>query len=165
MNGEQQAAHLGERLRGRNFALVLTSPLQRAAHTGELAGFGDRRQLDSDLVEWDYGAYEGRTTVEIRTERPQWDLFRDGCPGGESTRDVAIRADRVLTRVRAVTGDALLFSSGHFLRVFAARWLDLEPEVGRFLYLDTASLSVLGYERDRSRPVVRLWNDATGVGQ
>jgi broad specificity phosphatase PhoE len=163
-NGERRAALLGERLRARTFALVLTSPLQRAAHTCELAGFGDRRQLDPDLVEWDYGAYEGRRTVEIRTERPQWDLFRDGCPGGESPGDVAVRADRVLTRVRDVAGDALLFSSGHFLRVFAARWLDLEPEAGRFLYLDTASLSVLAYERDCSRPVVRLWNDAAAAG-
>lgn len=157
-NGEQQAAHLGDRLRARDFALVLTSPLQRAARTCELAGFGDRRQLAPDLVEWDYGAYEGKTTPEIRTEQPQWDLFRDGCPGGESPQDVAARADRALTRVRNVGGDALLFSSGHFLRVLAARWLHLEPEAGRFFYLDTASLSVLGYERERSRPVMRLWN-------
>jgi broad specificity phosphatase PhoE len=159
-NGERQAAHLGDKLRGHDFALVLTSPLQRAARTCELAGFGDRREVAPDLVEWDYGAYEGRTTVEIRAERPQWDLFRDGCPGGESTQDVSARADQILARIQSVAGDALLFSSGHFLRVFAARWLHLEPEAGRFFYLDTASLSVLGYERDRSRPVVRLWNDA-----
>jgi len=157
--GERQAARVGERLRGREFAAVLASPLRRAKQTCILAGFGDRCEISSDLVEWDYGTYEGRTTLEIRAERPNWDLFRDGCPGGESALDVGVRADRVLERVRAIESNVLIFSSGHILRVLAARWLGLEPQAGRFLSLGTASLSVLGYEHDRSHPVVKLWNE------
>jgi probable phosphoglycerate mutase len=162
--GEQNARRLGERLRGLSFALVLTSPLQRARRTCELAGLGQAAQVDPDLAEWNYGDYEGRTTADILKERPDWQLFFDGCPGGESAADVSVRADRVVTRVRAVAGDVLLFSSSHFLRVLAARWLGLEPAGGRFFVLSTATLSALGYEHNRAEPVVRLWNDARHVG-
>ena len=149
--GERNARQLGERLRGLTFARVFTSPLQRAHRTCELAGFGAVAEVDRDLVEWNYGHYEGRRTVEIRAERPDWQLFRDGCPGGESPAQVGARADRVVSRVRAVQGDVLLFSSGHFLRVLAARWLGLEPTASaRRFMLSTASLSALGYE---TRPV------------
>jgi broad specificity phosphatase PhoE len=120
--GERNARALGQRLRGLEFAKVYTSPLQRAARTCELAGFGTSAEIDPDLVEWDYGQYEGRRTAEIHAERPDWQLFRDGCPGGESPDQIGARADRVVERVRAVNGDVLLFSSGHFLRVLAARW-------------------------------------------
>jgi len=161
--GESNARQLGERLRGLTLAKVLTSPLQRAARTCELAGFGAAAQLDHDLVEWNYGDYEGRTSAEIHTERPDWQIFRDGCPGGESPDQVGARADRVVERVRTVKGDVLLFSSGHFLRVLAARWLELEPAGGRHFLLDTASLSALGYEHDLSQPVIRLWNERRHV--
>ncbi|HTO48950.1 MAG TPA: histidine phosphatase family protein [Burkholderiales bacterium] len=161
--GERNARRLGERLAGVQFAKVFTSPLQRAARTCELAGFGAAAEVDHDLVEWNYGAYEGRRTGEIRAERPDWQLFRDGCPGGESPHQVGARADRVVGRVRAVDGDALVFSSGHFLRVFAARWLGLEAVAGRYLLLGTASLSALGYEHGLSEPVIRLWDDMRHV--
>jgi broad specificity phosphatase PhoE len=161
--GQRNARQLGERLKGFNFAKVFTSPLQRAARTCELAGFGSVAELDRDLLEWDYGQYEGRRSEEIRRERPDWQLFRDGGPGGETPAQVGARADRVVSRVRAISGDVLLFSSGHFLRVLAARWLGLEPADGRFLFLSTASLSALGYEHDRSGPVIRLWNDTRHV--
>lgn len=162
--GERTARRLGERLKGLTFAKVLTSPLQRAARTCELAGFGAVAEVDRDLVEWDYGRYEGRRTDEIRAERPGWELFRDGCPGGESPKQVSERADCVVRRVRAVTGDLLLFTSGHFMRVLATSWLGLEPTVNcRFFMLSTASLSALGYEHDLSRPVIRLWNETRHV--
>ncbi len=162
--GERTARRLGERLKGLTFAKVLTSPLQRAARTCELAGFGAEAEVDRDLVEWDYGRYEGRRTDEIRAERPDWELFRDGCPGGESPEQVSERADRVVRRVRAVRGDVLLFTSGHFMRVLATRWLGLEPTVNcKFFMLSTASLSALGYEHDLSRPVIRLWNETRHV--
>jgi len=161
--GEQNARALGERLIGLNFVRVFTSPLQRAARTCELAGFGALAEADRDLLEWNYGQYEGRRTAEIHDERPDWQLFRDGCPGGESPDQVGARADRVLSRVRAVRADVLLFSSGHFLRVFAARWLGLEPSAGRYLLLSTASLSALGYEHNQYQPVIRLWNDTCHV--
>lgn len=156
--GERNARALGERLAGMRFAKVFTSPLQRASRTCELAGFGATAELDGDLVEWDYGKYEGRTTREILSERPGWQLFRDGCPGGESPAQVGARADRVIARVRAVSGDVLLFSSAHFLRTLAARWLGLEPGAGCHFVLGTASLSALGYEHDRAEPVIRAWN-------
>jgi broad specificity phosphatase PhoE len=162
--GEQNARALRERLIGLKFAKVLTSPLQRAARTCKLAGFGAAAEVDPDLLEWNYGQYEGRTTAEIHAERPEWDLFRDGCPGGESPDQVAARADRVVSRVRGVRADVLLFSSGHFLRVLAARWLGLEPAAGRYLLLSTASLSVLGYEHNLCQPVIRLWNDTRHAG-
>ena len=155
--GEAEASRLGQRLKGLTFAAVLTSPLRRAVRTCELAGFGSAVQIDPDLVEWNYGAYEGRTSAEIHVERPDWELFRDGAPGGESPEQIGARADRVIRRVRAVDGNTLLFSSGHFLRVFAARWLGLEPGAGRLFALDPATLSILGYEHEC--PVVRAWNE------
>jgi probable phosphoglycerate mutase len=162
--GEQDARRLGARLRGLTFARVLTSPLRRAARTCELAGFGSVAESDRDLLEWNYGAYEGRTSAEIYAERPDWQLFRDGCPGGETAADVGARVDRVIGRARAVQGDVLLFSSAHVLRVLAARWLGLEPGGGRYFLLSTASLSALGYEHNRAQPVIRLWDDAGHAG-
>lgn len=162
--GEQDALRLGKRLGGLTFARVLTSTLQRAARTCELAGFGSGAVVDRDLLEWNYGRYEGRTTAEILAERPDWQLFRDGCPGGETAADVGARVDRVISRARAVQGDVLLFSSAHVLRVLAARWLGLEPGAGRYFLLSTASLSALGYEHNRSQPVIRLWDDAGHAG-
>lgn len=161
--GERNARRLEERLRGMTFAKVFTSPLQRAARTCELAGFGSVAEVDRDLLEWNYGEYEGRRTVEIHAERPDWQLFRDGCPGGESPNQVGTRADRVVSRVGEIQGDVLLFSSGHFLRVFTARWLGLEPAAGRYFLLSTASLSALGYEHNLSEPVIRLWDDTRHV--
>jgi len=158
--GEAEAVRLGRRLQGLTFAAVLTSPLQRAVRTCELAGFGSAAEIEPDLVEWNYGAYEGRTSVDIHAERPDWQLFRDGAPAGESPDQIGARADRVIRRVRAIEGNTLLFSSGHFLRVFAARWLGLEPGAGRYFLLGTASLSAVGYEHDRSDPVIRLWDEA-----
>ena len=159
--GQQDAARLGERLRGLSFEKVLSSPLQRAARTGELAGFGAGMELVPDLMEWDYGAYEGKTSAEIRAERRDWELFRDGCPGGESPALVRSRADRVVAQVRAVEGNVLIFSSGHILRMVAARWLGLDPLNGHCFVLSTASLSILGYEHNLSRPAIRLWNDTS----
>ncbi len=161
--GEENARALGKRLTGLNFGEVFTSPLQRATRTCELAGFGAVAEVDRDLVEWDYGQYEGLRTDEILAARPEWQLFRDGCPGGESPDQVGARADCVLTRVRAARTGVLLFSSGHFLRVLAARWMGLEPAAGRYFLLSTASMSTLGYEHDLSQPVIRMWNDAGHV--
>ena len=157
--GERNARRLQIRLRGLQFAKVFTSPLQRALRTCDLAGFESLAELDQDLVEWNYGKYEGRITAEIHNERPDWRLFRDGCPGGETAKDVADRADRIITRVRRVSGNVLIFSSAHFLRVLAARWLGLAPEMGKCFVLSTASISALGYEHDLSEPVIRLWDD------
>jgi broad specificity phosphatase PhoE len=162
--GERNALRLGARLKDSAFAKVFTSPLRRAARTCELAGFGAAAEVDRDLLEWDYGEYEGRRTMDIREERPDWQLFRDGCPGGESPHQVGARADRVVGRVRAVRGDVLLFSSGHFLRVLAARWLGLEAAAGRYFVVGTASLSVLGYEHNLSEPAIQLWDDTRHVG-
>ncbi len=163
--GEQIAKRLGYRLSELTFAKVFTSPLQRARRTCELAGFGPVAEMDADLVEWDYGEYEGRRGVEIRAERSDWQLFRDGCPGGESPQQVSARADRVINRLRKMDGDLLLFTSGHFIRVLAARWIGIEPtgNARRFM-LGTASLSALGYEEDMTRPVIRLWNETRHVG-
>jgi broad specificity phosphatase PhoE len=161
--GEQNGRALKKRLAGLKFALVLTSPLQRARRTCELAGFGGVAEVDHNLVEWDYGQYEGLTTAQIRAGRPEWHLFHDGCPGGESPEQVAARADRVLGRVRPLGADVLVFSSGHFLRVFAARWLALGAEAGKYLLLSTASVSALSYENNRSAPVIELWNDTRHV--
>ncbi|MCI0748425.1 MAG: histidine phosphatase family protein [Verrucomicrobia subdivision 3 bacterium] len=157
--GESNARRLGDRLSGLTIARVFTSSLRRARRTCELAGFGPVAEIDHDLVEWDYGEYEGRRTVEIRAKRPDWQLFRDGCPDGESPQQVAARADRVMHRVRAVPGDVLLFSSGHFLRMLAARWIGVETSSANSFMLSTASLSALGYEHSLERPVIRLWND------
>jgi probable phosphoglycerate mutase len=162
--GERNARRLGERLKGLSFTSVFTSPLQRAVKTCELAGFGATAEVDRDLIEWNYGAYEGRRTAEILAERPDWQLFRDGCPGGESPEQIGARADRVVSRLRAIQGDVLLFSSGHFLRVFGARWLGLKPGDGRYFLLSTASLGTLAYEHNSlSEPVIRLWNDTRHV--
>jgi broad specificity phosphatase PhoE len=161
--GRHNAQQLGARLSGITFSHVFTSPLQRALETCKLAGFGDVAVVDPDLVEWNYGKYEGRRTAEIRAERSDWDLFRDGCPEGESPEQVAARADRVIAKVRRLDGNVLLFSSGHFLRVLTARWLGLEAAAGRYYFLSTASVSNLGYEHDPSEPVIRLWNDVRHV--
>jgi probable phosphoglycerate mutase len=165
-DGERNAVRLGERLKGMKFAKVFTSPLQRASRTCELSGFGAGAETDPDLVEWNYGKYEGLTSAQILEQRPDWDLFRDGVPGGESLEQIGERADRVIERVRRVTGDVLLFSSGHFIRVLTARWLGLGPGVGgRYFLLSPASLSALSYEHNLSRPVIRLWNDDHHVGK
>jgi broad specificity phosphatase PhoE len=164
-HGERNARSLGRRLDGLKFAKVFTSPLQRAARTCELAGFTPVAEVDRDLVEWNYGEYEGRTSADIYQQRPGWELFRDGCPGGETPAQVGARADRVVNRLRAIRDDVLLFSSGHFLRVFTARWLGLEPAAGRFFLLTTASLSELGYEHNLSEPAIRLWNDIRHVNE
>jgi probable phosphoglycerate mutase len=157
--GEQNARRLGKRLAGMAFAKVFTSPLKRAVRTCELAGFGVRASVDPNLVEWNYGDYEGLRTAEIHLSNPAWELFRDGCPNGEAPREVGVRADEVVRRLGALNSDVLIFSSGHFLRVLAARWLGIEPAAGRFLSLDTASLSALGYEHTLFRPAIRFWND------
>jgi len=162
--GERNASRLRQRLAGLTFAKVFTSPLQRARRTCELAGFGPVAEIDNDLLEWNYGEYEGRRTSEIRAERPDWQLFRDGCPGGESPQQVAARADRAVCRLRAVGGDVLLFSSGHFLRVLAVRWIGLDLTANaRLFMLSTASLSAVGYEDSLERPVIRLWNETRHV--
>jgi probable phosphoglycerate mutase len=157
--GERNAHALGERLRELNFERVLTSPLQRAVRTCQLAGFGAVAQLDRDLVEWNYGDYEGRTSMEIHRERPDWQLFRDGAPGGETLEQVGARADRVVSRLREGKGSVLLFSSAHFLRVLAVRWLGMPASAGQHFWLATASLSALGYEHTLSEPVILLWNE------
>ena len=158
--GESDARALGARLEGMSFANVLTSPLQRARRTAELAGLGERAEADPDLMEWDYGEYEGRRTTEIQAERPGWRLFQDGCPGGETLQAVSLRADRVVARIRALGSDVLVFAHRDILRILAARWLGLLAVQARDFYLTTASLSVLGYVHDLDEPVIRLWNDA-----
>lgn len=158
IKGEEAARRLGERLRDRNFTAVWSSPSMRARRTAELAGFGAAAEVKPDLAEWDYGAYEGLKTAEILSERPGWSLFRDGCPNGESVAEAGARADRMVIALRAVAGDVLVFSSAHFLRMLTARWLGLTPADGALFVLDTASLSVLGYEHDMSEPVLRRWN-------
>lgn len=144
-------------LGGRSFSLVLSSPLTRAVETCREAGFGDRMELTEDLLEWDYGQYEGRTTEEIRLERPGWTLFGDGVPGGETAAEVGRRADRVIERVTAAHGDVLCFAHGHLLRVLAARWITLPPAAARVLLLDPGSVSELGWEREV--PVIARWNE------
>jgi probable phosphoglycerate mutase len=154
--GRQEAETVGLELRGRRFALVLTSPLSRAAETCRLAGLGELAQQRKELMEWDYGAFEGRKTIDIRKERPGWTLWRDGVPEGETIAQVQARVDRVIAELRSVAGDAAVFAHGHLLRVLAARWLGLEPAAGRLFALDPATISILGYERET--PVVRMWN-------
>jgi broad specificity phosphatase PhoE len=155
--GERQAARAAGLLAGRAFAAVLSSPLHRATRTAELAGLAVTA-TDDDLREWNYGAYEGRTTPQIRQERPDWTLWHDGCPGGEDSAEVGARADRVLERCRAMlpSGDMALIGHGHQLRVLTARWLDLPPQDGRLFRLETGTVSVLGYERES--PVLLRWN-------
>jgi broad specificity phosphatase PhoE len=161
--GELHARQLGERIKSLSFAKVFTSPLQRASRTCELCGFKAVAEVDPDLVEWDYGQYEGLRYAEIEKIHPDWRLFRDGCPGGESPAQVGARADQVIARCRSLAGNALLFSSGHFLRMFTARWLELAPLAGSLFILSTASLSELGYDHDHSQPAIRLWNDTCHI--
>ena len=163
-HGKNNAVLLGQRLKGLTFAKVFTSPLQRASLTAKLAGFGEVAEVDPDLLEWNYGQYEGLTSKQIYAQRPGWELFRDGCPGGESPDQIAARADRVISRARAINGNVLLFSSGHFLRMLGARWLGLPARGGGYFLLSTASLSLLSYEHNLSEPVVRLWNDTSHLG-
>ncbi len=158
-NGERQAQALGERLSGIEFALVLASPLERARRTAELAGFADELVFDEDLMEVDYGEYEGRTTAEIHRARPDWDLWRDGCPGGETIAEAARRAERAIARARAADGPVLLVGHGHLTRTLASRALTLAPDHGRHLALDPASLSIVGAEH--AAPALWLWNDAS----
>ena len=155
-DGRRQAKALDSRLSAWQFALVLTSPLRRALETCRLAGYGEQAQLRPDLVEWDYGRYEGLTSDQIKEIDPDWSLWRDGGPGGERAADVGHRADRVIAEVRRIDGDVLILAHGHVLRVLASRWLGEPPEGGRHYALQTAALSVLGYEH--SDPVIRRWN-------
>jgi probable phosphoglycerate mutase len=161
--GEENARKTGERLRKLVFARVFTSPRQRARRTCELAGYGAVAEIEPDLAEWNYGAYEGLRTADIRHKRPAWELFRDGCPDGETASGVGARVDRVIARVKGVAGDVLLFSHGHLLRVLAARWLGLPPETARGFLLGTAALCILGYDHNLDEPVLRLWNDTSHV--
>lgn len=155
-HGRQVARHLQPILAKESFALVLTSPLQRARETSRLAGFGEVVKVEPDLVEWNYGRYEGLTTSQIQAVAPDWVLFRDGCPGGERPEEIAARADRVIARMRAVEGSILLFAHGHVLRVLATRWLGLPPSAGQHFLLDTATLNILGYYR--GVPAMKRWN-------
>ena len=159
--GRRMATALREPLRAWDFAAVWTSPLSRASETCALAGYGGVAQLRSDLMEWDYGTFEGKTKAEIRATSPNWTLWTDGVPCGESARDVGARADRVIAEARAVEGNVLLFAHGHLLRVLAARWLGLPPTEGRLFTLGTASISILGLDSDGDQQVLQLWNDTT----
>jgi len=163
--GERNAIRLGKRLETQTISQVFTSPLKRALHTCQLAGYATTAQIDPDLVEWNYGKYEGLRTQEIHATNPTWDLFKDGAPEGESIAEISARADRVVSRIRSVPGNVLVFSSGHFLRVLTARWIATNAKTGRSFTLDTAALSILGYEHTQDHPVIRLWNDTTHVGE
>jgi broad specificity phosphatase PhoE len=156
-DGRRHAERLRSVFSGREIALVLTSPRSRARDTAQLAGLGDRAQVDENLVEFDYGAYEGRTTPEIRVERPDWSLWRDGAPGGETAAEVGARADRVIARALAAGGDVALFAHGHLLRVLGARWIELDPAAGGKLALSTGAVCTLGFERENR--VIWAWND------
>ncbi len=155
--GERQAERLGARLAQWQFALILTSPLSRATETCRLAGLADGAEVTDDLREWAYGDYEGRRTIDIREERPGWDLWADGAPDGETVEEVGRRTDRVIERVRGSGGDVALFAHGHVLRVLGARWIGLRPADGRLFALTTASVSVLGWERETE--VIEAWNE------
>ncbi len=155
--GVLQGKALESRLADHPFALVLTSPMKRAVETCRLAGYGERAELSDELLEWDYGLYEGRTTSDIRTEKPGWSIWTDDPPGGESLAQVARRADMIIARVAAIDGDSLIFAHAHMLRVLATRWLGLSPDAGRLLALDTASLSILGHEHENR--VIIIWNN------
>lgn len=155
-NGRNLAKRLAPVLATERFALVLTSPLERARKTCELAGLGAHAEIDRDLMEWNYGEYEGLTPKQIDAQAPGWMIFTDGCPGGESPAQVSARADRLVARVRSVEGDVALFAHGHIFRVFAARWLGLPATAGCHFLLDTATLSILSYYRNL--PAIRRWN-------
>lgn len=163
--GESDAGRLNSVLTDVHFARVFASPLQRAWRTAELAGFGAVVQSDPDLMEWDYGQYEGRRTADIRAERPNWRLFIDGCPSGETLAQVSERAERVVKRVRAQAGDVLVFAHADILRVIIARWLDLPAEAARHFYLMTATLTILGYDHDIDEPIIRLLNLDPAIGR
>ncbi len=160
--GEAQAVAVGRALAGNRFAQVLSSPLARAAATCELAGFAGRAEVCAELVEWDYGAYEGRTTPEIRQDEPGWTLWAEGVPGGETAGEVGRRVDRVIERARAAAGDTLCFAHGHVLRVLAARWVGLPPAGGRLFGLEAGTISVLGWEREV--PIIDRWNERPPAG-
>jgi probable phosphoglycerate mutase len=162
-SGEVNAGRLGQRMQKLQFAKVFTSPLQRSSRTCDLAGFGAAAEVDPDLTEWDYGQYEGLRSAEIHAKDPEWELFRGGCPGGESPGQVGQRADRVIHRVRAIGADVLLFSSDHFLRVLASRWVALPSRAGKYLLLSPASLSGLSYEHNLAHPAIRFWNDSNHI--
>jgi broad specificity phosphatase PhoE len=155
-NGRVAARLLKPILAKVTFTWVLTSPLQRARETCELAGLGQFANVEPDLIEWNYGEYEGLKTEQIRSTRPGWSVFRDGCPGGESPEQVGARADRVITKVRTAAGNVALFGHGHFTRVLAARWINLSANYGENFLLDTATLNVLGYYRES--PAFMIWN-------
>ncbi|MFO0936761.1 MAG: histidine phosphatase family protein [Gemmataceae bacterium] len=157
--GEEGARLLGKRLNELKYSYVWTSPRARAHRTAELAGF-PQAEVVHDLTEWDYGEIEGITTAEYRKSHPDWVLFRDGCPGGESLQAVSLRADRIIARLRLLEGNVLLFSHGHFSRILAARWIGLDADKASCFYLTTAAISQLGYEHSLDRPAIRLWNDA-----
>jgi probable phosphoglycerate mutase len=159
--GRAQARRLADRVAGRSYAGVLTSPLGRARDTCRLAGLERDAEVRAELVEWDYGDYEGRTTADVRRERPGWTVWRDGCPAGETAADVGFRLEPLLAELRSSSGDVAVFAHGHVLRVLAALWIDLPPGGGARLALDTAAVSILGYERETS--VLRLWNDSEAV--
>ena len=156
--GERQARELGASLAVLSIDRIFSSPLQRARRTAELAMPHSRVETDDDLMEWDYGAYEGRRTTEIEIDRPGWRLFRDGCPSGETLDSVGARADRVIGRIRALSGNVLLFGHREVLRILAVRWIGLAPIEGRHLLLATASLSILSYDHDLTEPVIHVWN-------
>jgi broad specificity phosphatase PhoE len=160
--GRRQAERLRRFLEGREFERVLTSPLSRAVETCRLAGLGDIAEPRDQLLEWDYGEYEWLTTPQIKEQRPEWSLWRDGCPGGETAADVGARVDRVIAELRELHGDAIVFAHGHVLRVLGARWVGLGPEGGALLYLQTATLSAVGWERET--PVIRRWNSPADEG-
>lgn len=155
-SGIKQAEELKTKLRGRKFALVLVSPMQRARETARLAGYANQAEITEDLKEWDYGEYEGRSTAQIRQERPGWSLWRDGVVRGESVDQVGLRVKRVIDRCSQVNGDVALFAHGHVLRILTAVWLDLPPSDGKLFALNTATISVLGYEHEYK--VIRRWN-------
>ncbi|MFI0347616.1 MAG: histidine phosphatase family protein [Chthoniobacterales bacterium] len=160
-DGEEGARHLGHRLGNLRFAKIFSSPLQRAVKTAELAGFGHDLTVDTDLLEWNYGDYEGLTTAEIQKKDPGWFIFRSGCPNGESPEEVATRSDRMVKKIRKVHGNILIFAHAHILRMLTTRWLNLAPEAGCLYFLNTASVSILGYEHNLAEPVIRLWNDVS----
>jgi len=157
--GEKHARRLGERLQDEKFARVFVSPLVRARRTCELAGVAAHAEVNADLVEWNYGDFEGRLTSEVEAEQPAWNLYRNGTPNGESPEQVAARADRFLELVRPIAGDVAAFSSGQIIRVIVARWLGLAPLAARYFHTATASVGILGYEHNRSQAVILLWND------
>ncbi len=160
-SGRAGARTLAARLAGRRFERVLTSPLARAVETCRLAGLGDRAEQRAELMEWDYGEYEGMTTPEIKAERPGWQLWRDGCPGGETADDVGARVDPLVAELTDGRGDTAVFAHGHVLRSLGARWIELPAAAGQRLALSTAGVSILGYEHEAR--VVRLWNEGDGL--